>query len=209
MRPVRSAPWLFFIHGIGAGLYNERDRDPATGTVVKTHCLCFIFVPILALGAFRVYPRGSGWTLIGKVPLSLRLVVERAVPAGHRRMDRVGCLARRAPRPRAYWNAATNRPQPDSCWRPAGSMRAARNHNQHAAACQRCVELVKRPELDSMPMEEVVEIFKRVFRAPLNQDDSEVVRNRAKMIALNRAKEGPDEQEAAKELVHMAIARPR
>ena len=70
MRPVRSAPWLFNVHGLGAGLYNERDRDPVTGTFVKTHCLCVIFVPILALGAYRVYPRGSGWTLIGKVPLS-------------------------------------------------------------------------------------------------------------------------------------------
>ena len=70
MRPVRSAPWLFNVHGVGAGIYNERDRDPATGTYVKTHCLCLLFVPILALGAYRVYPRGSGWTLIGNVPLS-------------------------------------------------------------------------------------------------------------------------------------------
>jgi hypothetical protein len=70
MRPVRSAPWLFNVHGIGAGFYGERDRDPATGTYVKTHCLCFMFVPVLALGAYRVYPRGSGWTLIGKAPLS-------------------------------------------------------------------------------------------------------------------------------------------
>jgi hypothetical protein len=70
MRPVRSAPWLFTVHGIGAGLYNERDRDPATGTFVKTHCLSIMFVPVLALGAYRVYPRGSGWSLIGKVPLS-------------------------------------------------------------------------------------------------------------------------------------------
>jgi hypothetical protein len=70
MRPVRSAPWLFTVHGIGAMMYNERDRDPPTGTYVKTHCLCIMFVPVLALGAYRVYPRGSGWTLIGKVPIS-------------------------------------------------------------------------------------------------------------------------------------------
>jgi hypothetical protein len=70
MRPVTSAPWLFTVHGIGAMMYNERDRDPATGTYVKTHCLCIMFVPVLALGAYRVYPRGTGWTLIGRVPLS-------------------------------------------------------------------------------------------------------------------------------------------
>ena len=70
MRPARSAPWLFTVHGIGAMMYNERDRDPATGTYVKTHCLCVMFVPVLALGAYRVCPRGTGWTLIGRVPLS-------------------------------------------------------------------------------------------------------------------------------------------
>jgi hypothetical protein len=70
MRPVRAVPWLFTMHGVGAMMYNERDRDPATGTFVKTHCLCILFVPVLALGAYRVQPRGAGWTLIGKVPLS-------------------------------------------------------------------------------------------------------------------------------------------
>jgi hypothetical protein len=70
MRPVRSAPWLFNVHGIGAAFYGDRDRDAATGTYVKTHCLCLMFVPVLALGAYRVFPRGTGWTLIGKTPLS-------------------------------------------------------------------------------------------------------------------------------------------
>jgi hypothetical protein len=70
MRPVRSTPWLFNVHGIGAGFYGERDRDPPTGTYVKTHCLSIVFVPVLALGAYRVYPHGAGWTLIGRTPLS-------------------------------------------------------------------------------------------------------------------------------------------
>ena len=71
MRPVRSTPSLSTVNGIGAGLYGARDHDPQTGTFVKTHCVCVLFVPLIALGAYRVSKGGGGsWYLIGKVPLS-------------------------------------------------------------------------------------------------------------------------------------------
>ncbi len=71
MKPVRSAPSLITSHGVGTTVYGRRDYDADTNTYVKTHCVCFLFVPLLALGAYRVAdaPAG-GWYFIGRVPLS-------------------------------------------------------------------------------------------------------------------------------------------
>jgi hypothetical protein len=185
MRPVRSAPWLFNVHGVGCGLYNERDRDPPTGTVVKTHCLCLIFVPILALGAYRVYPRGTGWTLIGKVPLSrfarwwnVLFVLGVAAWIGlavWSEEDRAASLLERGDRAVA-----------------AGRLleasriyaKVARDHSDRAAeACQRSVEIIKRPELNHMPPGRVAQIFDNVMSMPLSDEQLQVVRRRAKQIA--------------------------
>jgi hypothetical protein len=71
MTPVRRQPSLFTINGCGTGLYGARDKDPETGTYVKTFCACFIFVPIFGLSAYRVaQAQDSSWYLLGKVPLS-------------------------------------------------------------------------------------------------------------------------------------------
>lgn len=71
LRPIRSAPWLIRVNGCGLGMYGGRDHDPETGTFVKTHCLCIVFVPILAIGAYRVAKApGGGWYFLGKEPLS-------------------------------------------------------------------------------------------------------------------------------------------
>jgi hypothetical protein len=71
MRPVRTSPALVRINGIGCGNYGSRDHDPETGTYVTTYCFSFLFLPVLALTAYRVAdaPNG-GWYFIGRVPLS-------------------------------------------------------------------------------------------------------------------------------------------
>ena len=71
MKPVRRQPALFTVNGIGTGMYGARGKDAETGTYVKTWCVCFVFVPILALAAYRVAAaQHGGWYLIGKVRLS-------------------------------------------------------------------------------------------------------------------------------------------
>jgi predicted Zn-dependent protease len=71
MRPVHSAPSLFTMHGIGTALVGSRDHDPDTGTYVKTRAFAVLFIPLLALGAYRVADApGGGWYFLGKVPLS-------------------------------------------------------------------------------------------------------------------------------------------
>lgn len=71
MRPVRSAPSLVRVNGIGCGVYGSRDHDAETGTYVTTYCFSFLFIPLLALTAYRVAraPEG-GWYFLGRVPLS-------------------------------------------------------------------------------------------------------------------------------------------
>jgi tetratricopeptide (TPR) repeat protein len=71
MRPIQSAPSLQTVNGIGTTVVGRRDFDVETETYVKTHVFSFFFVPLLALGAYRVADApGGGWYFLGKVPLS-------------------------------------------------------------------------------------------------------------------------------------------
>src|SRR5262245_10572831 len=67
MRPIKSAPSLFTMNGCGFGLYGARDHDHETNTYVATYCVCILFVPVVALTAYRVAnaPNG-GWYFIGQ-----------------------------------------------------------------------------------------------------------------------------------------------
>jgi len=72
LQPISSAPSLFTMNGIGLGVYGRRDYDDETGTYVTTHCNCVIFVPVLALGAYRVADAPSGgYYFVGKSPISM------------------------------------------------------------------------------------------------------------------------------------------
>eukprot|EP00913_Durusdinium_trenchii_P023324 g21902.t1 len=52
-------------------MYGARDHDLETGTYIKTHCLTFLFIPILALRSYRVADAESGgWYFIGREPVS-------------------------------------------------------------------------------------------------------------------------------------------
>ena len=71
MKQVNRPPVMQTINGVGATVYGRRDFDQETQTYVKTHVLCLVFFPILAIGAYRVRDcETGGWYFIGKVPLS-------------------------------------------------------------------------------------------------------------------------------------------
>ncbi|HVT80888.1 MAG TPA: hypothetical protein VHM90_09540, partial [Phycisphaerae bacterium] len=72
LRPVKKAPTMHMINGIGTRVYGERDRDAETGAYLTTLCFCVLMVPIVAIRAYRVVrsPRG-GWYFLGTEPLSL------------------------------------------------------------------------------------------------------------------------------------------
>lgn len=71
MRPIQSPPSLFTLNGIGLTAYGKRDHEPQTGSHVITHFFAVLFIPIFALGAYRVIrAREGGWYFLGKVPIS-------------------------------------------------------------------------------------------------------------------------------------------
>ncbi len=71
LRPLRSEPPLMSAAGCGFGLYGSRGFDPDTGSSVKTYCFSLLYLPVLALGAYRVADApGGGWEFLGRVRLS-------------------------------------------------------------------------------------------------------------------------------------------
>jgi tetratricopeptide (TPR) repeat protein len=71
LRVIKHKPILHTINGFGFSVYGQRDWDAETRTYVKTHCFCALFIPVLALGAYRVVEAGPrSWYFIGKEPLS-------------------------------------------------------------------------------------------------------------------------------------------
>ena len=72
LEPIKSAPALFTLNGFGTSLIGERDVDDETGSYVKTQVVTLLFVPVLALGAYRVIDNheDAGWYFLGKTKLS-------------------------------------------------------------------------------------------------------------------------------------------
>lgn len=70
-RPMTGgAPSLFTFNGIGTMLYGARDRRD-DGSHVATLFLCLIYIPVLALSAYRVVDHGNGsYTFFTKERLS-------------------------------------------------------------------------------------------------------------------------------------------
>src|SRR5262249_12396216 len=70
LRPLRAAPSLSRVAGIGCVVRGRRDADAPTGTYVTTHYFTLFFVPLFALGAYRVSDAPEGWYFHGREPLS-------------------------------------------------------------------------------------------------------------------------------------------
>jgi len=86
-RPIDSAPSLFTFNGVGVRLAGRRDPRP-DGSYIATHCICFAFIPLIPLRAYRVRDAGSKHYLFtAREQLSpfariARLVVVAAVALG-------------------------------------------------------------------------------------------------------------------------------
>ncbi|HEV3255319.1 MAG TPA: hypothetical protein VG013_00435, partial [Gemmataceae bacterium] len=71
MRPLKSPPALGAVLGCGVSFYGRRDHDDETDTYVTTHCLSLLYLPVLALAAYRVADGHPGYYFLGRVPLSM------------------------------------------------------------------------------------------------------------------------------------------
>lgn len=70
LRPITKPPSLWRVNGCGVSVYGARDHDEETGTYVTTYCVSILFIPLLALSAYRVARGDGGWYFIGREPLS-------------------------------------------------------------------------------------------------------------------------------------------
>ncbi len=71
LKPIKSPPSLATVNGIGLSVFGKRDFDAETNTYVKTRCFCFVFIPLIAIDAYRVADAGSRrWYFLGKDSLS-------------------------------------------------------------------------------------------------------------------------------------------
>ncbi len=71
LQPERRPGSLSNVNGFGTTFLGRRDFDAETGTYVTTHVFRALFVPLWALGAYRVADApGGGWYCLGRVPLS-------------------------------------------------------------------------------------------------------------------------------------------
>ncbi len=68
-QPISSAPTLFSLNGFGLGMYGSRDRIGST--VIKTHSICMLFVPVMPLSAYRVESAEDGCYFLSKDKLSV------------------------------------------------------------------------------------------------------------------------------------------
>lgn len=182
MKPAGSAPALHTVNGIGTMFYGSRDLDRPTDTYVKTQCFCLLFVPIFALKSYRVASRGSGWSLIGRVPLSRfaktwNILVLCAILGA----VGTGILSSFLLSPSHVASRTLARADEAAA---AGKLleasrlyrEVAHTHTEYAAAArQRCTSLVARPEMDSLPLNDVIQVFDQVLQAGLSGDNAPVL----------------------------------
>ena len=49
MQPLKRAPSMYMLNGVGLWPLGRRAFDPDTGTYIVTICLCVCFIPVLCL----------------------------------------------------------------------------------------------------------------------------------------------------------------
>jgi hypothetical protein len=73
MKPIKSAPMLYTLNGVGTNMYGERDYDRFTRSYVATVYFVILFIPIIPISCYRVIRhQEGGWNFIGKVEWSNR-----------------------------------------------------------------------------------------------------------------------------------------
>ncbi|HET9064844.1 MAG TPA: DnaJ domain-containing protein [Gemmatimonadales bacterium] len=69
--PIKAAPGLATINGVGTRLYGRRDPDPENNSHTATLFFTVLFVPVFPIACYRVIETGSGqWRFLGKMPWS-------------------------------------------------------------------------------------------------------------------------------------------
>ncbi|SUA81644.1 hypothetical protein [Pandoraea pnomenusa] len=65
LEPIKSAPSLYTINGIGVTLYGRTDPKP-DGSYMATYYFVFFAIPLMPITRYRVIPNGRGYRFLGK-----------------------------------------------------------------------------------------------------------------------------------------------
>ena len=69
LEPIKSAPSLTTVNGIGTVLYGNSDYDAQTQSHLTTLYFTILFIPILPIARYRVIQHGSSYQFLGKARL--------------------------------------------------------------------------------------------------------------------------------------------
>ncbi|SKC83375.1 hypothetical protein SAMN05445504_3613 [Burkholderia sp. CF099] len=69
LEPIKKAPSLRTINGIGFTLYGCTDKNSANGSYMATYYFVFFFIPLIPIARYRVIATGAGYRFLGKGPL--------------------------------------------------------------------------------------------------------------------------------------------
>ena len=82
LSPIKAAPELRTINGIGLTLYGSTDPDPRTGSYLTTYYFVFLMIPLFPICRYRVTRNGSSYRFFGKAPLRTCDKVHIAITIG-------------------------------------------------------------------------------------------------------------------------------
>jgi tetratricopeptide (TPR) repeat protein len=68
LKPIKGAPTMYTLNGVGARVYGSDDRDPSDGTYIGTHFITFVFLPIFPLAQYLCTSSGNQYQFFGSVP---------------------------------------------------------------------------------------------------------------------------------------------
>jgi hypothetical protein len=69
LEPIKSAPSLSTINGIGCTLYGSTEHDISNGSHMATYYFVLFAIPIFPIARYRVIPTPGGYRFLGKAPL--------------------------------------------------------------------------------------------------------------------------------------------
>ena len=69
LEPIKSAPSLSTVNGIGFTLYGSSDHDRSNGSYMATYYFVFLAIPIFPISRYRVISTGGGYRFLGKATL--------------------------------------------------------------------------------------------------------------------------------------------
>ncbi|QDU96977.1 tetratricopeptide repeat protein [Lignipirellula cremea] len=78
---LKNPPLIWSLLGTGTLLYGHREENAVSSSVVKTQVLCLLFLPLFALGAWRVTRSSREWRFLSRARLSLAAKAWNAVMA--------------------------------------------------------------------------------------------------------------------------------